>query len=71
MKVIKYISKGIPKVEVEVYQTKKDTTIQSPVYGPILITEGNYVLKYLNSDNEGLEVGITKQDLDMYYEINQ
>lgn len=64
----KYISKNKPQVTISIKEVKKDTTIDSPIYGPILVTKGNFIMKHLDGDTKGQEAGITQADLDALYE---
>lgn len=64
----KYISKSVPRVVVEAVEVKKDTTINSPIYGDILVTKGNFILTHVDGDQQGMQAGTTPQDLDALYE---
>lgn len=61
---MKYVSKQNPNIVVDVREVKKDTVIKSPIYGEILVTKGNYILK----SEDGNEVGTTETDLNIFYE---
>lgn len=65
---MRYVSKKNPEQKFTVKEVKKDTSIEHPEYGTILVTAGNYLLTSSKGNNKGQTVGITKQDLELQYE---
>jgi hypothetical protein len=64
---MKYTAKQYPEVKVTVKEVKKDTILEHPEYGSILVTAGNYILTRSNGPQEGEQVAITKNDLELQY----
>lgn len=65
---MKYALKRNPDIKVTVREVKKDTTLEHPEYGNILVTAGNYILTRSTGAKKGEQVAITKNDLELQYE---
>lgn len=66
-KAVNYVALNDDALKVKVSKVDKSTTIKSSIYGPILVTEGNYILQYVNGPQRGQKVGMTETDLNMLY----
>ena len=66
---MRYVSKKNPEQKFTVKEVKKDTSIEHPEYGTILVTAGNYLITRSNGDDKGETLGITAQDLEAKYEL--
>lgn len=59
---MKYHAKDNRENEINVVRATEDTTIKSE-YGPILVTEGNFIVAL----QDGTQVGMTEADLKLNY----
>lgn len=66
---MEYVLKQDNYIKVKVKEVSKNTVISHKLYGEIVVTEGNFVLKFLTGMNKGEEIGITKTDLDNLYDL--
>lgn len=64
---MKYVLKLDEDIKVQIKEVKKNTVITHEVYGDIVVSAGNFILKFTTGPNKDEQIGITQSDIDAHY----